>query len=95
MKLILFFVLFYVAVGNSEKFRFDNYTVYKIYPDNVAHVKLLEELQNDVRFDFWTDPVPSAEFVQVMTSPADKTDLLSFIDKNKLRSEITMDNVQE
>ncbi|KAI8424822.1 hypothetical protein MSG28_006751 [Choristoneura fumiferana] len=60
-----------------------------------AKVKLLEELQNDVRFDFWTDPVPSADFVQVMTSPADKADLLSFIDKNEMRSEITMNNVQE
>lgn len=95
MKLKIFFVLFCVAVGNSEKFRFDNYTVYKIYPDNAAQVKLLEELQDDVRFDFWTDPVPSAEFVQVMTSPADKADLLSFIDTNEMRSEITMNNVQK
>ncbi|XP_047994290.1 zinc carboxypeptidase-like [Leguminivora glycinivorella] len=96
MKLLKVSIFFFsVILVKCEKFRFDNYTVFKIFPESETQMKLLEDLQNDVRLDFWTDPVPSAEFVLVMSSPGDKNELVSFLETNKMKSEITMSNVQE
>ncbi|XP_075982741.1 zinc carboxypeptidase A 1-like [Anticarsia gemmatalis] len=79
-----------------EKFRFDNYTLYKIVPKNVDQINLLQKLQeNDFRFDFWTDPVPSTSFVNILSSPGNKGDLENFMKNNNLDYEVTMPNIQE
>ncbi|XP_049878174.1 zinc carboxypeptidase-like [Pectinophora gossypiella] len=94
MKILYSFLLF--AFASGEKFRFDNYTLYRIVPENVQQIKILQDLQNtDLSFDFWTDPLPTSEFVNVMSSPDKKTILEGFLNANDLKFEITMSNVQE
>lgn len=93
---LVIFIIITCHCANAEKFRFDNYTLYNIYPKNVEQVKLLQDLQNsDVRYDFWSDPVPSAEFVTVMTAPEDKSNLESFLSDNNFEVKVSMKNVQE
>lgn len=77
------------------KFRFDNYTLYKILPKSVEQVKLLQDLQDDLRYDFWNDPMPSAEFVNILSSPTNKRDLEYLLNGNEIKFNIAMDNIQE
>lgn len=93
--LILMFTLLVTSVP-AEKFRFDNYTLYKLYPHNDVQMKLLQDVQDkDLRFDFWTDPVPSSEFVVVLSSPENKKDFENLLNINDVKFEITMSNIQE
>ncbi|KAI8424821.1 hypothetical protein MSG28_006750 [Choristoneura fumiferana] len=63
---------------------------------NAEQVKILRNLQDtDLRYDFWTEPVASAEYVQVMTSPENKLDFQNFLIANNINAEISMNNVQE
>ncbi|XP_049878173.1 zinc carboxypeptidase-like [Pectinophora gossypiella] len=79
-----------------EPFRFDNFSLFKVVPDDAHHIKLLQDLQNsDINYDFWTDPVPSAEFVSIMTSPMNKVALEHFLSLHGIKYEITMPNIQE
>ncbi|KAJ0173500.1 hypothetical protein K1T71_010649 [Dendrolimus kikuchii] len=94
--LITLIMLILVASVPAEKFRFDNYTLYKILPQNDVQMKLLQSVQdNDMRYDFWTNPVPSAEFVIVMSSPEHKSDLENILNRNDVKYEVTMSNIQE
>lgn len=80
----------------GEKFRFDNYTLYRIVPKNADQIKLLQVLQDtDIRYDFWSDPVPSAEFVNIISSPLNKGDLEIFLNNNNMDFDIAMSNIQE
>lgn len=80
----------------GEKFRFDNYTLYKVLPKNLGQIKLLQDLQaSDVRYDFWTDPVTSAEFVNVLSSPDHKNEFENILTTHNVDFEITLANIQE
>lgn len=92
---ILYFILFITTV-TSEKFRFDNYSLFKVKPENEQHIKILQELQNsDESLDFWTDPVPTAEFVSVMASPFKKSAFENTLNFYGIKFEISMNNIQE
>ncbi|KAG6454739.1 hypothetical protein O3G_MSEX008842 [Manduca sexta] len=93
LKIVLLsFVL--LAPSVLAKFRFDNYTLYKILPKN-GQIKLLQNLyEHDSRFDFWTNP-GRADFVSVMSSPENKAHLENLLHKNNVQFEITMGNIQE
>lgn len=97
MKAFHLVLLAYLANSvSSVKFRFDNYTLYKIHLENAEQVQILRNLQDtDLRFDFWSEPVLSAEYVQVMTSPENKLDLQNILITNNINAEISMNNVQE
>lgn len=84
-----------MAIVSSTKIRFDNYTLYKITPRNVEHLKLLQNLQNDIRFDFWKEPVATEEFVTLLAAPKDKIVLEELLDTNNVGKEIVMSNLQE
>ncbi|XP_045453066.1 zinc carboxypeptidase-like [Melitaea cinxia] len=88
--------IFCISLAACEKFRFDNYSLFKILPENDQQYKVLQDVQrDDSRFDFWTDPLPLREFVNVMTSPGDKADLEEILQKHGIKYEIVMKNIQE
>lgn len=96
LKLSLPFLFILFTWVSSEKFRFDNYTLYKVLPKNENHIKLLQELeQNDAKLDFWSGPAPSAEYVSIMASPEQKNKLEGFLNLNGIGYDIAMKNVQE
>ncbi|XP_072929537.1 uncharacterized protein [Epargyreus clarus] len=95
-KLINFIFLIFVASVSCEKFRFDNYTLYKIFPENEQHTKILQDIQNtDVRYDFWTDPTKYAEYVNVLSGPENKVELENVLKANNMKFTVTMPNIQE
>ncbi|VVC88556.1 unnamed protein product, partial [Leptidea sinapis] len=92
LAIYLFLVTFACA---SAKFRFDNYTLYKILPENERHISLLRGLQEDARFDFWTDPSPLLNFVSVLSSPGYKHELENFLNENDIQFTISLPDVQD
>ncbi|XP_028167849.1 zinc carboxypeptidase-like [Ostrinia furnacalis] len=96
MKSIILVVLGLVWCVYCEKFRFDNYTLYKLYPKTEAQITLLQNLQdNEQQYDFWSDPVPKAEHVMVLSSPENKISLESIMNGNSVGFEIAHENIQE
>lgn len=92
-KLLLIFPILCVV---NAKFRFDNYTLYKIIPNNVEQIKVLQNLEDlDNRYDFWSDPVPTAQYVNILSSPQNKAELEHVLKGNGMAFEITMSNIQE
>lgn len=97
MALKIFYLISIIfTVVSSEPFRFDNYTLYKVLPKNLKDVEYLQELQNAApEFDFWDDPVPTADYVNIVSKPELKKDLESFLASNKIDFVITQENIQE
>ncbi|XP_047512876.1 zinc carboxypeptidase-like [Pieris napi] len=90
---IVFFLTFTLI---SAKFKFDNYTLYKILPENANDIQVLRNIQeNDQRYDFWTNPAPILDFVNVMSSPEHKNDLEVILNDNGIKFTVSMSNVQE
>lgn len=91
----LFFISF-TSIALGEAFRYDNYTLYKILPENDEHVKVLQNVHSsDLRFDFWIEPAPSMDFGMILSSPQDKGDLENILKKHEIKYEIKMSNIQE
>ncbi|KAL0868949.1 hypothetical protein ABMA27_007277 [Loxostege sticticalis] len=98
MKIISLFLYLMgiLCLVYCEKFRFDNYTLYKIYPKTEIQISLLQKLQeNDLNLDFWTDPVPNAKYVMVLSSPKNKESLENIMNKNAMAFEVAQSNIQE
>lgn len=96
LKTFIVFLVGVILICAAEKFRFDNYTLYKILPKSVGQIKLLQSLQNtDLRYDFWSEPTPSKEYVNILSSPEYKGDLEGLLNGNGIKFEITMSNIQE
>ncbi|XP_060805043.1 zinc carboxypeptidase A 1 [Amyelois transitella] len=56
----------------------------------------LDDLQNsDSLYDFWTDPIPSAEYVSVLASPGNKGELERILNVNNIVFDVMMSNIQE
>ncbi|KAL0868948.1 hypothetical protein ABMA27_007276 [Loxostege sticticalis] len=88
--------LSFLSLTLAEKFRFDNYSLYKVLPKNVTQVKWIEELQNaEDMFDFWSEPQSHAEYVSILSSPENKSYLESFLKTRGINFEITLPNIQE
>lgn len=81
--ILIFFILFLAgSFVASEKFKFDNYTLYKILPKDSSDFVILQELYEiDRRFDFWDDPIPTAEY---LIPPHDKIDLENILIQNNV-----------
>lgn len=95
---VIFLLAIFVTFISCEKFRFDDYTLYKILPKNEQEIKLLQQLQNSDNaydYDFWTDAVPAAEFVNIMSTPHKKAALESFLNTHGVQYEISIPNIQE
>lgn len=91
----LTFALFSVLVS-SEKFRFDNYTLYRLLPENNDQITILQNLhKNHDTFDFWNVPRPNAKFLNVMSSPKDKSVLEGLLTSYGIKYEQTISNIQE
>ncbi|XP_026743124.1 zinc carboxypeptidase-like [Trichoplusia ni] len=95
-KFILLGLILTVPSIFGEKFRFDNYALYKILPKNLGEIKFLQGLyESDNRFDFWTVPGPFAEFVNVLSSPEHRNDLETFLVAHDIDYEIPQFNLQD
>nr|XP_049704885.1 zinc carboxypeptidase A 1 [Helicoverpa armigera] len=95
LKIIPIISILILSVA-SEPFRFDNYTLYKVLPKNLEEIKLLEDLQNSgADFDFWDDPVPTADYINVLSKPELKNDLEGFLAEQGIDFVITLPNIQE
>nr|USU81834.1 M14 metal carboxypeptidase 3 [Antheraea pernyi] len=94
-KLISISILL-IACASGEKFRFDNYTLYKILPANSEHLKTLQNLyESDERYDFWSDPVPNAEYVSVLSAPQDRIYLENLLERNAVPFTVSLDDIQK
>ncbi|KAL4720710.1 hypothetical protein ACJJTC_009428 [Scirpophaga incertulas] len=92
-KLLAFLIT--VLVGVNSKLRFDNYTLYKALPKNLNEIKKLQELYNDKRFDFWSDPAPYADYVSILSNLENKIYLEEYLSAHKINFIVTLPNIQE
>lgn len=95
LKLSPILTLLFILVS-SEKFRFDNYSLYKVLPKNLDQIKVLGDLQHaSPEYDFWDDPVPTADYINIMSKPEMRNDLETFLNKTGIDFVVTLPNVQE
>ena len=95
-KLTLIFLISSLSVGLSEKFRYENYALYKVLPENEQQIKFLQNVQDlDSRFDFWNELGPLVNYALIASSPQNKDDLESILEEKKIKYEIKMNNIQE
>lgn len=96
LKFCLAILFFIITLVSSAKFRFDNYSLYNVIPKNEKDLKFLQELsRNNIEYDFWNEPVPSAEYVNIMTSPLQKNALEAYLNLYGIDYKVAMKNIQE
>lgn len=94
IKLLLFASL--CALVISDPFRYDNYTLYKVYPQNENHVEFLKELYEDINgIDFWTAPTKAGDYVSVVASPEMRADFEHSLKKRSIHSDVMLENIQK
>ncbi|KAF5299716.1 hypothetical protein FQA39_LY11511 [Lamprigera yunnana] len=66
---VLLVVLATLALGHSAKVRYDNFQVYRIFPQNEEQLKALRELEEHPDYNLWTDATYVNRSVDVMVAP--------------------------
>ncbi|KAJ2953469.1 hypothetical protein O0L34_g1064 [Tuta absoluta] len=90
--IVLSVVLIVVA---TEKVRYDNYSLYKIIPENEGQLKFLKDLRKDVkRLDFWIPPSRVGEYVSIVAPPELKKDLENKLRKREISSKVVLKDIQ-
>uniref|UniRef100_A0A2A4JQ49 Zinc carboxypeptidase A 1 n=1 Tax=Heliothis virescens TaxID=7102 RepID=A0A2A4JQ49_HELVI len=80
----------------SDKIRYDNYTLYRVFPKNENQVKLLRDLQDsDPRFDFWSEPSALVNNVDILSSPELKSEFETLLKADNVEFVISNPNIQE
>lgn len=79
----------------GDKYRFDNYSLYKVITKNEHQRKLVQEIgKSEDKFDFWTDPSPLSDSVLILANPENKAYLENYLGENKVDFEITIPDIQ-
>lgn len=95
--LISLVVLALISVSSAEKVRYENYTVYRITPNNRDAVQTLLEWENNRfrEFNFWTSIKDVGQHVDVMVPPHLKSYMSQMALKNTFNVEVMMEDVQQ
>lgn len=84
-----------IALPVNEKVRYDNYTVYRLTPNNENALKTLQNWFIDrLEFDFWSPIGAIGAPVDVMVPPHYKTVVDSLMDTDDISSSVLISNVQ-
>ena len=95
MSLKIFYFLSILFFCASDAFRYDNYTLYKVLPKNIEEIKILADLHNShTEYDFWDDPVPTADYINVVSKPELKNDLEDLLGTYGIDFVVTVPNIQ-
>lgn len=94
LKIVLVFCFY--ALVSSEPLRYDNYTLYKVFPENDQHVGFLKDLYEKIDgLSFWTAPSRPGEYVSVVAPPEMKEDFEHSLKKRSIHSDVILQNIQE
>ncbi|XP_046971669.1 zinc carboxypeptidase-like [Vanessa cardui] len=93
LKILIFSVL--SAISTCEKVRYDNYSLYKIYPQNEDHLKFLNDLQDSDDLRFWKLPSSVDDYASVVSSPEKKVLFEHSLKKRSLNYEVMLENIQQ
>lgn len=94
LKLVL--VNIFIVIVTAEKVRYDNYALYKVYPENKEHLKFLNDLYtSDGELDFWKPPSSVGEFVSLVSPPERRVELEHSLKKRSIHSDLMLKNIQQ
>lgn len=92
-KLILFGVLGLVL---TEKVRYDNFALYKLYPITEEHVQFLKDLYKESDgLEFWIPPVRKGDYVSVVAAPEKRTGFEHSLKKRSVNYEVMLQDIQQ
>lgn len=93
-SVVLLFVIYFVSIS-SEKARFDNYRVYRVWIENQKQFDILQELDgNQDGISFFDLPIPSRNTAEIIVPPHKFADIADLFDKYNIKSEIKISNLQ-
>ncbi|CAG9832791.1 unnamed protein product [Diabrotica balteata] len=97
MKLTPFYVLVSLLSLSSAVVRYDNYTLYKIFPKSSDELKVLQNLQRskEYKLDFWRDPYRVGIPISVLVSPEEKYNFENIISRSNVEFQVLNSNIQE
>lgn len=84
-----------VCVVLGEKTLFDNFKVYRIWPQTDVALQILKKLQQNETFDFWQEPTVSGRSADLMVSPVVESDLIKILASQFFYHKILINDVQK
>lgn len=79
----------------AKKTVFDNFKVYRIWPQTDTALEILKNLQQNETFDFWQEPTVTGRSVDLMVSPVVEPYLANILSSQFFQHNIIINNVQK
>lgn len=73
--------------------RYPNSSVYRVLPQNVYQVRLLQELQDTEGVDFWRGPDRVSHNADMMLTPANRENVFRFLQTHGIQYDLMIPNV--
>lgn len=84
-----------LVAGTEEQQRYDNYSVYRLKPENVLQLAMLNDLQEVDGVDFWREADQVNRLADVMLSPDAKEKVLQKFAEFGLNYELMIADVEQ
>lgn len=94
LKLLIIFLV--SVISTCEKIRYDNFSLFKIHPQNEKDLKFLNELpKNGEDFHIWKLPSTVGDYASVVSSPEKKASFEHSLRKRSINYEVMMEDIQQ
>lgn len=81
--------------GTEDIQRYQNYSVYRLKPNNVFQLAMLHDLQEEDGVDFWREADQVNRIADVMLSPEAKGKVLPKLDELGINYEVIISDVEQ
>ncbi|XP_052744088.1 zinc carboxypeptidase-like [Bicyclus anynana] len=93
LKILILSVLSTVL---TEEVRYDDYSLYKIYPQIEEHLNFLSDLQKENDgVQFWKSVSQVGDYASVLTSPQERDNLEHLLRKRSIDYDVMIENIQK
>lgn len=83
-----------VAAVNAEYQKFINHKVYQIVPKSDKDVEVLNAMQEEGRWDFWSDVVAIGSDVRIRVEPDMQKEFEEYLNKVGVHNNVIIEDVQ-
>lgn len=87
-------LVFIVSNVICEYKNYGDFKVFKIIPQTAEDLKVLQELKNDVVYDFWTEAFHIGHTVRVMVPPEKQDEFIKYMTSVGISTDVSINNVQ-
>lgn len=93
-QILLLGILLSTSIISANYVSYKHFKVYKVIPENDKEVQVLNDLQKQNEYNFWTDIVTVGSAVRIMVTPEKVANFQDYMTNVGIKAQVVVEDVQ-